>query len=515
MVTQKRIGIAALLIITGFVLVYVFILRQSDGTSMFAEHYEPYPDMINLKDRAEQDSGTVEAIMAKYKSGYYEDALSSMNNYLARHPANQKIRFYRGVVNLELDQDKDAIDDFEKVVLGDDQLDVQATWYLALAYLRLEQTDRAGIYLAELIQNNTRYDRSAQNMIDRLNLDVEQINDAFYYKITEDNKYHLQQTTNGKEGPQTIDERTLYLECSYLDKLPQNISYRQFKPLRLAQQDVLLKYGQKEIWSEQAGNPDQETKNRIEEKAGALIAKLTNVKESKTTAQTGDKAVLPPTFQNEQETGNLVELANSIQLINMKIERQKDKVEAKKKRYKKTAHAYQSGLQKVGEGLQMLGKDEKAKTIMNHAPAFTDDLETYFRQTKKAHLGNDTVPEWFVEEVKQGLSTLHMNQKPEGMPEEVFLARKKLHKVIRTVLEGSQKRLMADKGVRDEDAGQHIEVAEYEILVEQLADLANSKVELRQLKEQKRQTVANLVKFDKFTSARQGAKPKHEQLTSK
>jgi len=40
--------------------------------------------------------------------------------------------------------------------------------------------------------------------------------------------------------------------------------------------------------------------------------------------------------------------------------------------------------------------------------------------------------------------------------------------------------------------------------VEQLAELANSKVELRQLKEQKRQTVANLVKFDNFTSARQG-----------
>lgn len=121
-----------------------------DPEKLYVENFEPYRNVVQPIVRSETRTDIKTKAFAAYETKNYEDALDYFDTML-----NQKydatISFYKANILLQLNDQKQAINILSKNLKVTDSLIDKHQWYLALAYLKNNDLDKAKNQLNDLI----------------------------------------------------------------------------------------------------------------------------------------------------------------------------------------------------------------------------------------------------------------------------------------------------------------------------------------------------------------------------
>jgi len=165
---QGAYALAAALVICLAALVYLNV-KEKPHEAAFAEYFAPYPSAVPLV-RSQQSQSALEAAFERYAAKDYEAALPLFQELLAAEPQRTAlIRFYMGICYLATDEPQRAISIFQKEL--DDsasQFHDPAEWYLALAFLKANDTEKCKSVLKRIILRPGIYQERAASLLARL-----------------------------------------------------------------------------------------------------------------------------------------------------------------------------------------------------------------------------------------------------------------------------------------------------------------------------------------------------------
>lgn len=162
---QRIVATAAaviLLLIPG----YFLFLQDDAANALFNEHYETPANTIPGNTRSEADiNQQLQKVTSLYENGSYTKAVQEANAYLANNPNDYEVRFYRGIMYIELDRYKKAIEELKQVEANTTAFATKAQWYMAMAHLALDQTKEAKAILKQLSQEPNKYNDRAETIV--------------------------------------------------------------------------------------------------------------------------------------------------------------------------------------------------------------------------------------------------------------------------------------------------------------------------------------------------------------
>lgn len=157
-------GIAAsVIIIIG--LVYILLFQSLSNSELFTRYFEPYPDIITTRN---VDNSNLAKGLKSYSSGEYEMAITIFNSLPPTDPDYTTALFYMAISYLAITQPQIAIDSLEKLNRIDKTYQEQVHWYLALSYLKLDDTKSAKKQLMKIEEKHFKY-IEAQELLDKPN----------------------------------------------------------------------------------------------------------------------------------------------------------------------------------------------------------------------------------------------------------------------------------------------------------------------------------------------------------
>lgn len=143
------------------------LLNKHD--QIFYESFKRYPNVIASSSRGVATDSELLKLMKHYESEKYDKALHEFNEYLATHPEEYEVLFYRGITYLKLEKPGKAIDDLTRVIDANLTLVDQAKWYLALAYVKINNIDAAVPLLDDLASGESARSEQSKAVLDQLN----------------------------------------------------------------------------------------------------------------------------------------------------------------------------------------------------------------------------------------------------------------------------------------------------------------------------------------------------------
>ena len=145
----KLVRYAAAAAVAGIMLLGYAFWPVSPGEELFAQYFEPYPDIYLSRSIADHE---MEDILATYTKGEYRKTLLALNK-LAESDA---VHFYRGNSYLAMNQSSMALAAFREI--NDTSVfEGQVAWYKALTFLKQDQLDSALYYLDMIGPEGYRY----------------------------------------------------------------------------------------------------------------------------------------------------------------------------------------------------------------------------------------------------------------------------------------------------------------------------------------------------------------------
>ncbi len=142
-------------------------LNTSQQNDMFAMYYTPFP----MEDITRGDENTVgddlKSISRAYKNGNYKEAIPHLEKMMKEAPDNDKLKLYLGNSYINTDNIDGAIQQFENIKKESKYYD-DRLWFVALCYLKLEQTQQASQILKTLTSRNSIYNQKARKLLNQL-----------------------------------------------------------------------------------------------------------------------------------------------------------------------------------------------------------------------------------------------------------------------------------------------------------------------------------------------------------
>ena len=158
-------AVAAILIMAA--LVFVFIPKKMNEQELFAENFTPYPNVIMPTVRGEQqpDTSLLSIAYHAYDRNEFDIAIKSFESVREK---DATVFLYLGNCYLAINNPETAKIYFEKAIETSDVFYEQATWFLALTYLKQNDIRNARIQLEKLISGQSSYIRKAKHLLDNL-----------------------------------------------------------------------------------------------------------------------------------------------------------------------------------------------------------------------------------------------------------------------------------------------------------------------------------------------------------
>lgn len=143
---------------------FLFTNQTVDNDRLFAENFEPYRNVIQpiIRSSPEKDIRT-KAFIA-YETENFKDALTYFDDLL-NQKENDTLFFYKANTLLKLNQPEEAINILEQNLTESDYFIDKHQWYLALAYLKTNNTERSKQLLKELIASKSSYKNEAAKQL--------------------------------------------------------------------------------------------------------------------------------------------------------------------------------------------------------------------------------------------------------------------------------------------------------------------------------------------------------------
>jgi tetratricopeptide (TPR) repeat protein len=156
-------GIAA----TVAIIVAFFVFRDStSGNALVDEYFVPYPNTVVPVVRGVAKDSSLRAIaLEKYEQGDYAAALESLNQI---EPAAADDLFYKGLSALGMKDYDLAVKYLKEYEATGESFSMQNKWYLALAYLGVDDRDQSLRYLDGLARGNNGYKERAAELAEKI-----------------------------------------------------------------------------------------------------------------------------------------------------------------------------------------------------------------------------------------------------------------------------------------------------------------------------------------------------------
>ncbi|WP_452228802.1 MULTISPECIES: tetratricopeptide repeat protein [unclassified Lacinutrix] len=143
--------VASLILLIGASWLLFFSSPSSNqNEKLYASNFEPYRNIVQPIVRGEHKEDLQSKAFAAYETKDYENANLYFDQILNKEP-NQTISFYKANTLLQLDKTKEAIAILETNVKKSDTLQDRNLWYLALAYLKNDNTEASKKTLKQLV----------------------------------------------------------------------------------------------------------------------------------------------------------------------------------------------------------------------------------------------------------------------------------------------------------------------------------------------------------------------------
>ena len=159
-------AVAALLIIA---LSINFLINSSiNEDKLFATYFEPSKNVSSPIVRSETDETVLINAFIAYSEMNYIQAISLFDKAFD-NTKNSELLFYEGNSLLALGKTEEAIETLKEHLTYDDTLSNRTHWYLALAYLKMKQLDKAKVELKALITSEETFKKTeAISLLEKL-----------------------------------------------------------------------------------------------------------------------------------------------------------------------------------------------------------------------------------------------------------------------------------------------------------------------------------------------------------
>lgn len=121
--------------------------NQPDRT--FTQYYEK--PSWNTQTRGSDKTTTYSDAVQLYNEGQHQAAIEAFEPLLETNSEDNQLRLYKGIAHLESSQYAKAENEFTVVRVNSELFFEEATWYLAMLNIKLDQKQEAISYLEELI----------------------------------------------------------------------------------------------------------------------------------------------------------------------------------------------------------------------------------------------------------------------------------------------------------------------------------------------------------------------------
>ena len=139
----------------------------TDPQALYEAYYEPYPTTLVTITRGETDTTLLARTIEAYESQAYQEA-SALFEQLMKVDERDFVRLYAAQVYMNLDEGEQATKLMESLISKNSELKIQATWFQALNYIKLEKYDRSIALLEILAGTQSTYRKKSQELLEKL-----------------------------------------------------------------------------------------------------------------------------------------------------------------------------------------------------------------------------------------------------------------------------------------------------------------------------------------------------------
>lgn len=157
--------IAAALVVIVLTSVVIFSRISGSNDDLYAKHFEPYEDVINVRGSTDQ---LLSEGMNAYNQKDYKKASDVLYRYVNANPSDLNAQFYLGISSIEAGKAGEGIRYLDNVIEARGMLVEQAQWYLALAYLKEGDLTSCQRELKEIDVQGHDYRERAERLLEDL-----------------------------------------------------------------------------------------------------------------------------------------------------------------------------------------------------------------------------------------------------------------------------------------------------------------------------------------------------------
>lgn len=160
---------ASVLFLLAVSVVLFFTLRPSANERLYAQYFKPFDDTPIVRSDDQPAASKMELALIEYNGENFEKAWTMLRGISDGNKTDAKAYFYRGISAIEINNLNDAIASFKNVINNDSSLYIgEATWYLALCYLKENDEIAALAQFSKVAESNSNHKKEAEEIIEKL-----------------------------------------------------------------------------------------------------------------------------------------------------------------------------------------------------------------------------------------------------------------------------------------------------------------------------------------------------------
>tara|TARA_R110002012_G_scaffold320402_2_gene543939 strand:- start:50070 stop:50798 length:729 start_codon:yes stop_codon:yes gene_type:complete len=157
--------LAAASIVFALGLSYLLTMNTPTGTNeLFANYFEPYRNVVQPLERSTEPQDEKSMAFYAYEKGEYDKAIILFSDLYARSKEPYYL-FYKANALLQLERASEAVPLLLEHLKTKDTLTEKSNWYLALAYVKLEDKKKAKEMLQKVIDDGKFKTIEAQKLL--------------------------------------------------------------------------------------------------------------------------------------------------------------------------------------------------------------------------------------------------------------------------------------------------------------------------------------------------------------
>lgn len=157
---------ASILLVFGFG--FYYLQNASSSENLYDAYYQSYPNVVAPTVRSQNNEDEKSTAFFEYDGGNYEKSLVLFSKIYKTENADYAL-FYRALSEMELQKTSDAIASFNQFDLSKNNAFTPfVKWYLALAYIKENQKEKAIPLLKTLAETENPQEEMAQKLLKEL-----------------------------------------------------------------------------------------------------------------------------------------------------------------------------------------------------------------------------------------------------------------------------------------------------------------------------------------------------------